>query len=61
MVYDPTIPCTNSINFHINDVKYVIKKALQNASIEPLICRNNSIEDRDTLDTLQYSFKILEI
>ncbi|OUM58776.1 hypothetical protein PIROE2DRAFT_15880, partial [Piromyces sp. E2] len=72
MAYDPTIPCTNSINYSIDYVKYVISeekynqalkynKALQNASIESLICRNSSninsdkstdnIENRNTLDT----------
>ncbi|OUM57031.1 hypothetical protein PIROE2DRAFT_18109 [Piromyces sp. E2] len=80
MAYDPTILCTNSINYSINYVKYIISeekynqvlkynKILQNTSIEFLICRNISniipdkciggIEERDTLDTLQYSTQYL--
>jgi len=53
MAYDPTVPCTNSINYSIDYVKYIISeekyyqalkfnKALQNASIESLVFNSHS-------------------
>ena len=68
MAYDPTMPLTNSVNYSIDYVKYIISegkynqalkynKALENASIESLIFKGHSKEDSSfsTQDTLQYS------
>ena len=72
MAYDPTVPCTNSINYSIDYVKYIISeekyyqalkfnKALQKASIESLIFNDHSKENSpfNIQDTLHYSTNYL--
>jgi len=65
MAYDPSLSCTNSINYSIDYVKYIISEekynqalkyneALQNASIESLIYK-----DQYNIDSLQYSTNYL--
>jgi len=66
MAYDPSLPCTNSINYSIDYVKYIISEekydqalkyneALQKASIESLICNDQCI-----INNLQYSMTYLD-
>ena len=65
MAYDPSLPCTNSINYSIDYVKYTISEekynqalkyneALQHASIESLICN-----DQYNIGDLKYSTNYL--